>query len=112
MIKGKSKFTFDNFSGGYDDFAVSQQRYTKEQAIKLYLTEGIIPNGVEQISVGRAFVRHGYGRNEDNEPCSCWWLEYNDGPRSVPAWVFHITANRRLNDGYEIINIREGYNGN
>ncbi len=109
MLKGKSKFTYDHFSDGYDNFAVSAQRYTKEQAIRLYIQEGYFDlNNVQEISVGRAYVRYGYGRNLDNDPCSCWWLEYKDTPRSCPVWSFHITSERshKFDDGYEIIKLQ------
>ena len=31
-----SKFDYGTFFGGYDNFAVSKEKYTKEQAIELY----------------------------------------------------------------------------
>lgn len=30
-----SKFDYEKFSGGYDVFAVSKEKYTKEQAIEI-----------------------------------------------------------------------------
>ena len=31
-----SKFEYESFYGGYDDFAVSKEKFTKEQAIEMY----------------------------------------------------------------------------
>jgi hypothetical protein len=34
-----SKFDYEYFHSGYDDFAVSKEKYTKEQAVELYKHE-------------------------------------------------------------------------
>ena len=83
-----SKFEYGTFSGGYDNFAVSKEKYTKEQAIELYCVEHSIPKDTK-IAVVDAFVRHRVGRNEDNERCCGWWLEYKEHSRSCPVYAFH-----------------------
>ena len=100
-----SKFEYCSFYGGYDSFAVNAEKYTKEQAIEIAKEE---IGRVEKpffLAVGKGFVRHRAGLNEDGEPCVGWWLEYEKHKRSCPCWVFH-TANsrneRRLND-YEFL---------
>lgn len=109
-MKGKSKFTHEYFWGGYDDYAVSQQRYSKDQAIGIYLQNSCVSfNHVKEISIGRAYVRFRYGWDSDEqEHRSGWWLEYSQYPRSCPVWVFHVTGTRaNFEEGYEIINIEE-----
>lgn len=83
-----SKFEYEHFYGGYDDFAVSKEKYTKEQAIKLYCAEKDICKDTK-IAVTDAFVRYRVGWDEDNEKCSGWWLEYKEYARSCPVYAFH-----------------------
>ena len=98
-----SKFEYACFFGGYDDFAVNKEKYTKEQAIDIYKTENRHLKGEGKlIAVTNAFVRHRAGINEDYEPCVGWWLEYKEHKRSCPVWAFHTT--KTLNEkfkGYE-----------
>lgn len=82
-----SKFEYSLFSDGY--FAVSKQKYTKEQAIEIFKREMDL-KGSCLITVGSAFVRYRYGINDDNEPCSGWWIEVGERRRSCPAWVLSI----------------------
>lgn len=84
-----SKFDYASFFGGYDEFAVSKEKYTKEQAIEIAKVEMESHNKPYFIAVGEGFVRHRAGRNEDNEPCVGWWLEYKQFDRSRPCWIFH-----------------------
>ena len=82
-----SKFEYSIFMDGH--FAVSKQKYTKEQAIEIFRCE----LGLDApclIAVGSAFVRYRYGINNDNEPCSGWWIEVDERRRSCPAWVLSI----------------------
>jgi hypothetical protein len=105
-----SKFDYDTFDGGYDSLAISKEKYTKEEAIKIAKVE--LNYGVKHrekmpyIAIGEGFVRHRAGVNEDGEPCVGWWLEYHEHKRSCPAWVFH---NARTTDehfkNYEYINV-------
>ena len=109
-MKHKSKFVCSIFLNGYDDFACSQERYSKDQAIRLYIQEGAFSlNHVKEISIGRAYVRFRYGYDPDeHRPKAGWWLEYTQYPRSCPVWVFHVPGTRaNFEDGYEIINIEE-----
>lgn len=98
-----SRFEYENFYGGYDDFAVSKEKYTKEQAIALYKDSKDYYKGKGVlIAVCDAFVRHRAGVNEDGEPCVGWWLEYKQHKRSCPVWAFHIEkSNTGLFKGYE-----------
>lgn len=110
-----SKFEFENFVGGYDSFAVSKQKFTKEEAIECARYQKDWNSGKGYIAVGSAFVRHRAGRNEDGEPCVGWWLEYEEHKRSCPVWCFH-RINDPTNDGkwandYEYIPIEEGSEG-
>lgn len=59
-----SKFEWGVFYGGFDHFAVSKEKYTKEEAIEIYKREMDIPSG-ETISVGESYVRHRAGVNEE-----------------------------------------------
>lgn len=100
-----SKFEYLSFYGGYDDFAVSKEKYTKEQAIEFYKLEKSYLKGKGcLIAVCDAFVRHRAGINEDGEPQVGWWLEYKEHKRSCPVWAFHIEKpNTGLFKGYEYI---------
>ena len=87
-----SKFDYDSFIGGYDIFAVSKEKYTKEQAIeiaKVELEYELKKN--PYLWIGDGYVRHRAGVNEDHEPCVGWWLEYTKYKRSCPCWVFHVS---------------------
>ena len=107
-----SKFEFESFVGGYDRFAVSKQKFTKEEAIECARYQNDWNSGKGYIAIGDAFVRHRAGRDEEGEPRVCWWLEYEEHRRSCPVWCFHITKDP-ANDGkwendYEYIPIEEG----
>ena len=88
MIKGKSKFDFEVFYGDWAAWlGISKQKYTKEEAVALWEQQLGLKFDEKDHIVEDAFVRYRFGRNEDNEPCSCWWLEWKDyGNKSVPAW--------------------------
>lgn len=114
MSKAKmSKFDFDIFSGGFDNFAVSMQRYTKEEAIELFRYELNLQNKNLTIAItGKAWVRHRAGRDEDNERCVCWWLEYKDNGRNCPVWAMHIARKneveaypKHITNNYEYIEV-------
>ena len=105
-----SKFDFGTFIGGYDEFAASKEKYTKEQAIQLYCIECNITEGTK-IAVMDAFVRHRVGWNEDNERCCGWWLEYREHPRSCPVYAFHEVLEgmpQSLESEYEWITVKGG----
>ena len=85
-----SKFEINRFIGGYDDIAVSKEKFTKDEAIKIAMLE---TEGVKKpyyLAIGDCFVRHRAGMNEDNEPCVGWWIEYVEHKRSCPCWGFHV----------------------
>ena len=100
-----SKFDYMFFYGGFDEFAVSKQRFSKEEAIKI-AKEEFKHRKHKYLAIGDGFARHRAGVNEDNEPCVGWWLEYKEHKRSCPCWVFH-TANEKdkkyFKDNYEYI---------
>jgi hypothetical protein len=98
-----SKFECESFYGGYDDFAVSKEKFTKEEAINLYKEQKEHRKGKGVlIAVCDAYVRHRAGINEDGEPCVGWWLEYKEHKRSCPVWAFHIEKpNAGLFKNYE-----------
>lgn len=89
-----SKFDYAGFYGGYDELAVSKERYTKEQAIEIAKAELERNKKPYYIAVGDGYVRHRAGVNEDHEPCVCWWLEYEEHKRSCPCWVFHVAVDK------------------
>jgi hypothetical protein len=101
-----SKFNYMNFVGGYDSFAVSKEKYTKEEAIDIAKKEMYLGNPC-YLAVGEGFVRHRAGIDEDNKPRVCWWLEYREHKRSCPCWVFHLTPNKneKFFKGYEYIEL-------
>lgn len=106
-----SKFDQGCFFGGYDNFAVSKERYSKEQAISIAIDNlGPHPSCGDEwaLAVGDCWVRHRAGVNEDGEPCVGWWLEYSQHERSCPAWCFHVAKHpggHFLEHGYERIQI-------
>lgn len=90
-MKGTSKFSYAAF---YDDwnnkwlFAVSKQKYTLEEARKLFEVETDNKADFCQTQDGAVVWRAGV---TNNEPCVGWWLEMDcDGtePRRCPVWVF------------------------
>lgn len=102
-----SKFDYASFYGGYDTFAVSKEKFSKEEAIEIAKHELESIHKPYYIAVGNGYVRHRAGINEDNEPCVGWWLEYTEYKRSCPAWVFHraLSPDEFGNKGYEYIHI-------
>ncbi|HGF8193865.1 TPA: hypothetical protein QFC31_001326 [Enterococcus faecium] len=87
-VKGISKFEHSEFYGDWRGWGgFNKQKYTKEEALKVWREDLFgfdedIPFVIED-----AFVRYRFGRNEDNEPMSCWWIEWQDyGDKSVPVW--------------------------
>lgn len=100
-----SKFEYGAFYGGYDIFAVSKEKYTKEQAIDLAKEEYTYVTKPFFLAIGDGYVRHRAGRNEDGEPCVGWWLEYKEHKRSCPCWVFHkaYSTDERFSRDYEFI---------
>lgn len=99
-----SKFDYETFTGGYDDFAVSKEKYTKEQAIDMAKLE-LKHREHKYLFIGDGFVRHRAGRNEDGECCVGWWLEYKEHKRSCSCWVFHTRNNldQIFKGRYEVI---------
>lgn len=99
-----SKFDYSSFYGGLDEFAVSKEKYTKEEAINLARFELSI--STETLCVGIAWVRYRFGVDEDGEKRSCWWLEYEKHKRSCEVWVFHIKRKleSKFDTDYEEIN--------
>lgn len=88
-----SKFDYGAFCGGYDELAVSKERYTKEQAIEIAKVE-LEQKKPYYIAVGNGYVRHRAGVDKDGEPRVCWWLEYSENKRSCPCWVFHVAIDK------------------
>lgn len=87
-IKGLSKFDYEIFRGDWDNWlGISKQKFSKVEAVELWEKEYGVTFDSNYHIVEDAFVRYRFGRNLDDEPCSCWWLEYKDyGNKSVPAW--------------------------
>ena len=86
-------------------FAVSKEKYTKQEAIELFKNEFNIKIG-DMIEITSAWVKHRAGVNENNEPIVGWWIEYEDNKRNCPAWVMHVVhKNNALyhNCDYELI---------
>ena len=106
-----SKFEHDPFFGDLDDYAVNAEKYTKDEAIGIYLyNKRIVSDDILiKISVRDAFVRHRAGINDYGEPCVCWWLEYEQHKRSCPVYAFHITIAYEPKgfEEYEIIDTYE-----
>ncbi len=104
-----SKFDYAGFYGGYDELAVSKEKYTREQAVEIAKVELERPNKPYYIAVGDGYVRYRAGVNEDYEPCVGWWIEYSEHKRSCPCWVFHVAVdkNETHSKGYEYILIPE-----
>lgn len=94
--QAKSKFDYDVFTGDIDAFAASSQRYTKDEAIRIFLTEKYGYNYTKEMLIGirvavrKAYVRYRVGRNEDNERCVGWWLEDDKFERSCPVFEMHF----------------------
>lgn len=82
-----SKFEYSIFADGY--FAVSKQKYTKEQAIEIFRHElGLDDPCI--IAVGSAFVCYYRKYDDDGELYSGWWLESDERRWSCPVWVLSI----------------------
>ena len=88
--------------------AVSKEKYSKEEAIKIAKME-FEHRKHKYLATGEGFVRHRAGVNEDNELCVGWWLEYKEHKRSCPCWIFHTTNNKDeyFNAGYEYIELKQ-----
>jgi hypothetical protein len=85
-----SKFDYCSFSGGYDDIAVSKEKYTKEQAIEIANKEDYTEENGYKLDLGN-YVRHRAGIDFDGERCVGWWMEdYGSRDRRgfVPVYAF------------------------
>ncbi|MCV2520381.1 hypothetical protein QQG09_08310 [Melissococcus plutonius] len=91
-IKGKSKFDYDVFIGGFNGLmGFNKQMYTKESALKVWRLKQMLDEDTPYI-IEDAFVRYRFVVDEDNEPCNGWWLEWRDhGHKSVPVWSIMIS---------------------
>ena len=90
-MKGISKFEHLTFYDDFNDnhlFAVSKQKYTEQEACKLFEIETDYCKAEYcKVQDGAVVWRAGV---IDNEPHVCWWLERDcDGtePRHCPVWV-------------------------
>lgn len=108
-----SKFEWQYFVGGYDVFAVSKEKFSLKEAVKIAVRELDLKGCEGYLAVGEAYARYRFGRNADGEPCSGWWLEYSRERRSCPAFCFHYarTKDEKFKKDYQYINIRDFTNG-
>ena len=86
---GKSKFEYGRFLNG-KWFAVSKQRYTKAEAIKLYRYETA---RAEFSEMQDAAVRWGLGLDGNGKHRVKYWLLFDrDGTekRCCPVWAFKL----------------------
>ena len=107
-MKKLSKFEDGFFPGAVDGYAVSKQRFTKQEAIEKAKCEFGLPLDTPcTLAITTAWVVHRAGVDEDNEPCVGWWLEYSERKKSCPVWAFHLCHNRdiRYEKNYEHIEI-------
>lgn len=88
-MKGKSKFDYGNFYGDTDVFAVSKQRYSLTEALKLYRQENEPAHGT-RVKVEDGFAIWRAGVNESGEKVVGWWLESEERERSCPIWVISV----------------------
>lgn len=96
-----SKFDYDIFcDGDYTALAVSKEKHSKEEAIKLAKFE-LDSYKPYYLLLENGYVRHRAGVTDDGERRVCWWLEDVKNDRSCPCWVLHI-HNREV-EGYECI---------
>jgi hypothetical protein len=86
--KSISKFDYSSFNGGFDDFAVSRQKYSIDLALQLFERESVLEEGAV-IGITDAYVRHRAGITEDGDPCVGWWLEYTESRRACPVYALH-----------------------
>jgi hypothetical protein len=88
-----SKFDYATFNNSCDEFAVNADKFTLEEATKIFEEErepNKVGEEVGQFIVSKAFVKWRAGINEDKEPCVGWWLEYSQRKKgSCSVWVFH-----------------------
>lgn len=80
----KSKFDYLSFTDGF--FAVNKDKYTKEEAVQLFLEETV--GIVHEITTG--VVYFGFGVGEDGEKHTGWWLDIDyigSSARRCPVWV-------------------------
>lgn len=89
-VKKMSKFTFDVFDGEWD-FAVSAQRYSRQQSIALFVGKYNVPVN-NLITVAEKFVVHRAGVTPENRPRVTWWLVDAPEKNACPVWVFSLKA--------------------
>jgi hypothetical protein len=106
-----SKFEYESFVGGYDECAVSKEKFTKEEAIEIFKKEYCYQDASKYpyIAIGNAYAKHRAGRNEDGDCVVGWWLEYADNGRNCPVWCFHSakTTEEYFCKDYEYILLQE-----
>ena len=66
-----SKFDYAIFVGGYDDLAVSKEKYSKEEAVEIAKAELERDKKPYYICICNGYVRHRAGINEEIGRASC-----------------------------------------
>jgi len=107
-----SKFSDGYFFGDWYGYAVSKEKFTKDQASEMAKLELEKPYAKEPycIRIRNAFVRYRVGWNENNERCAGWWLEFKEeSKRSVPVWLFdELPEGAARSPEYEYIEMPKG----
>lgn len=78
-----SKFHEGVFYGDEEEYAVSKERYTFEDAYETAAVE----LGTKDIVAEDKFVYYGFG-NDNGELYNGWWLTDTPTGRCVPVWAF------------------------
>lgn len=94
---GISRFEDGHFRGGKGEYAVSAQKFTKEQAIEKAKVECELPYAKDYyICIMDGFVRWRTGVDEGGERQIGWWLEYDEHRRSCPVYIFYLVRESEL----------------
>lgn len=86
-----SKFHYGVFSSGERKYvAISKQRYTFEEAVKIASEQlNVDYSDSYSFPYNEAWVMHRAGINEDCEKVVGWWIEHKPRPnRCCPCWIF------------------------
>lgn len=77
---------FDDYKGEWC-FAVSKERFSEEEALKIAKNE---MDWTGDMAISHGFVRYRRALTDDGDLYAGWWLELEENYNSCPCWVFTL----------------------
>ena len=115
MTVKNSKFDHEYFyDDDFNELAISKQKYTKEEAIKVAKDYFGTRKESFYLAIGNNFTRHRVGRDSFGDRISGWFLEGYDCNKSCPVYTVHeitiecIEFHKKHHKEYEYVLVNAG----